>query len=97
MFKKVVEDDYHQKVESEETIKVNGIFHESYSYAKSEDSDGARLVKKPQSMILVMFDDGNKLEKDFILEMSGRVYVVTEKHNIKNLDVAFDVSLELKL
>lgn len=97
VFKKVIEDNFHQSVESEEEVVVKGIYHEAYSYAKSQDSDAARMVKKPQPMVLMLFEDGSKIEKDFSLMLGGSKYKVTAKHNVKNLDVAYDVSLELVL
>lgn len=96
-FKKTILDEFNQKKLTDEVVEVDGIFHESVSYIKSKNSEPARLVTKPQPMILVLFEDGEKIEKDFVLEFSGNEYVVSEKHNIKGLNVAFDISLEVVL
>ena len=97
VFNKVLKDDFRQNILTDEEVKVKGIFHENTTWMKSEDLDAARMVRKPQPKILTLYEDGIKLEKDFTMEFSGRKYVVSEKENVKGLNIAFDISLEVVL
>ena len=90
-------DDYHQQLdEVKEVATISGIFHEATSYVKGTNSDGGRMVSKPQPMILTLRDDNSRLlEKDDKVTIGSNTYYVIEKYDIKNLGVAYDISLEV--
>lgn len=89
-------DEYKQVSDDvQDSISVRGLFHTTNTYIKNTNSENARLVSKPQPMVLMLYEDGNKIQKDDRVEMQGNVYKVTEKNDINNFGVAFDISLEL--
>ena len=90
-------DDYHQQLdEVKEVATISGIFHEATSYVKGTNGDGGRMVSKPQPMILTLCDDNSRLlEKDDKVTIGSNTYYVIEKHDIKGLSVAYDISLEV--
>ena len=94
-FKKVEKDSYGQTKLSDKTICIKGIFHQTESFLKSEDSEGARIVKKPQPMVLALYDECLEIDKDDEMIMSNNRYKVVGKTNLNNLNVAFDISLEV--
>lgn len=77
-----------------EEVTVNGIFHTVNSYIKNTDSEGARLISKPQPRMLMLVEDGSKIGKDDVVVINGNKYKVTGKEDVSNFGVAFDVSLE---
>lgn len=83
--------------EIDSTIVVSGLFHTTNAYIKSSDSDGARLVSKPEPRILMLYEDGNTIAKDDEVEINGNKYKVVEKCDVNNFGVVFDVSLELEV
>lgn len=82
--------------EVKEEVTVNGIFHTVNSYIKNTDSEGARLISKPQPRILMLVEDGSKIGKDDVVVINGNKYKVTGKEDVSNFGVVFDVSLELE-
>ena len=80
-----------------EEVTVNGIFHTVNSYIKNTDSEGARLISKPQPRVLILAEDGSKIGKDDIVVVNGNKYKVTGKEDVGNFGVAFDMSLELEV
>lgn len=96
VFKKYEIDQYNQvSDEVKEEIEIRGIFHTTNSYIKGNESEGARLVSKPQPMILMLYEDGVNLEKDDQTEINGNLYKIIDKNDVNNFGVAFDVSMEL--
>lgn len=97
-FKRYKVDKYHQvsdEIESE--FSIEGIFHTTNSYVRNKGKDAATFIKKQQPMILCMFEDGNNVQINDIVSISGNDYVVNNKNNINDFDVAFDLSLEMKI
>lgn len=90
-------DDYHQQLDDvKEVATISGIFHEATSYVKETNSDSGRMVSKPQPMILTLCDDNSRsLQKDDKVTIGTNVYYVVDKHDIKGLGVAYDISLEV--
>lgn len=81
--------------EEEGRVEAKGIFHTTNNYIKESDSEGARLISKPQPMILLMYDDGSKVSKDDTVTLGENLYRVVEKKDVNNFGIAYDVSLEL--
>ena len=94
VFSIINKDKYGQTVDKEEQIEISGLFHTSSYYVKSNDSDGSRKVSKQRPMILVLFEDGKNIEKDYKVKISDKTYVVISKDNLQSLDIAYDISLE---
>lgn len=89
-------DEYKQvSDEVKESVVIRGLFHTTNSYIKNVDTEGARLVSKPQPMILALYEDGNKVQKDDEVEMQGHKYKVTALNDVNNFGIAIDISLEL--
>lgn len=90
-------DEYHQQLDEKNAVAtIAGIFHEATSYVKETNSDGGRMISKPQPMILTLCDDNSRLlEKDDEVTIGDNVYHVIEKHDIKGLGIAYDISLEV--
>lgn len=96
VFYKYEEDQFHQvSDEPSEEIEVLGIYHTTNSYINVNTKDGASISKKLQPMILVLYEDGEKINKEDKVVISGKEYVVNDKNNINSFDVAFDISLKL--
>lgn len=98
IFERYKVDKYEQvSNEIDKTVEARGIFHTTNSYIKSNDAEGARLVSKPQPMILMLYEDGSRVEKDDKVKIGNNVYKVVEKNDVNNLNIAYDISLELCL
>lgn len=96
-FKKYALDSYGQKTDTVgETIVIEGIFHETISQVKAlSETEGARVVSVPNSYILCLYEDANDIFLDDEVEINDEVYKVLNKVNVGNLNVAYDISLEL--
>lgn len=89
-------DEYKQLTdEVEKSFVVRGLFHTTNSYIKETASEGARIVSKPQPMMLMLVEDGNKISKDNKVSVGDCVYKVVSKTDVNHFGVVFDVSLEL--
>lgn len=95
-FNKVEKDEFGQNQKTDETVTVKGIFHEGTTFMSSTASDSAILVKFPQTKILMLFEDSEKIEKGFTVEYSGKIYKVSAKQNFNGLNIAVDCSLEVE-
>lgn len=86
--------------EIEKSITVKGIFHEGGGYGgmlniELYERDGARSISSMKPMILCLYEDGKELLIDDEVVIAGSKFRVVEKNNVKQIDVAFEVSLEL--
>lgn len=91
-------DKYQQKEKEPKTsYEVVGKYHVSTSYVKESADDNARLVSKSQPMLLVLFEDGEKMEKNDEVAINGKIFKVIYKTNVDELNIAYDVSLEMKV
>ena len=96
VFVKYKKDRFGQTSSEEETrVEAKGIFHTTNNYIKENDSEGARLISKPQPMILLMYDDGSKIDKDDKITLGENLYRVVEKKDVNNFGLVYDISLEL--
>lgn len=86
--------------EIEKSIIVKGIFHEGGGYGgmlniELYERDGARSISSMKPMILCLYEDGKDLVIDDEVVIAGSKFRVVEKNNVKQINVAFEVSLEL--
>ena len=93
--------DYNEIIDDEIDceFKIRGLFHEGGGYGgmlniELYERDGARTVSKMKPMILCMYEDGLPLEMDDWCSINNNIFRVVEKNDVKNLGIAFEVSLE---
>lgn len=84
----------------EKTFKLNGVFHEGGGYGgmlniEMYGRDGGRTVSKMKPMILCLYEDGVNLDTDDVVYIGDYKYHIVEKNDIKNLKIAFEISLEI--
>lgn len=96
-FKKNKYDELTDEVEAEFPIK--GIFHEGGGYGgmlniELYERDGARTFSRMKPMILCPYEHGKDLTIDDWVKISDTTYRIVEKNNVKNLNVAFELSME---
>lgn len=96
-FERYATDKYHQQSSDvEEVTLVFGIFHETVAYVRESGSDSGRMVSKSQPMILLLCDDeSKKIQHNDIVRIGDCTYHVVSKKDVKNLGVAYDISLEV--
>ena len=96
-FKRYGLDDYNQlSDEVTETFTFEGLFHETVKHIGLAESDGARIFNVPVSYILCLYEDGKAIKIDDQVEINEKVYRVTGKTDLNNLQIAYDISLELE-
>lgn len=90
-------DQYKQQLDSASKVAdVAGIFHETTAYVKETNSDGGRMISKPQPMILMLCDENSRLlQNGDKVTIGDRIYHIIEKRDLKGLGIAYDVSLEV--
>ena len=67
-FTRVVEDKYHRE-QGEINFTVKGLYHKTHSYQTKSSKDGSVMSKKPQPMILCLYNNSNN--NDEILVENG--------------------------
>lgn len=82
--------------ESENLESIHGLFHQTRSWIEQKTSEGTIKRSKPQPQILTLVDEAVKsLKIGDKLEYCGNTYKVSGIDNINNLDIAYDISLEM--
>lgn len=89
------EDKYHRPVEPVKTF-VKGLYHVSTSYANKISSDGATISKKPQPMLLCLYEDANTIKVGDQASINGTTMLVTGCENVQQLNVVMQISLEVQ-
>lgn len=98
-FIRKVADEFGEDTQEDTSIvTIDGLFHQSRGYiSQSSGSDDGRVIRsKPQPMILVLLDEYSELilSGDIVIYKNTK-YRVTGKNNLNNLDIAYDISLEM--
>lgn len=75
------------------------LFHDGGGYGgmlniELYERDGARTITKFKPMILCKYSDGFPLQMDDMVDINDNTYRVVEKNDVKNLGIAFEISLE---
>lgn len=83
----------------EQEFAFKGLFHDGGGYGgmlnfELYERDGARTITKMKPMILCKYEDGKNIVIDDAVFIAGIEYRMVEKNNVKNLDIAFELSLE---
>lgn len=100
-FLRYKQNEYHEITdEVEEQFLFKGIFHEGGGYGgmlniELYERDGARTVSKMKPMILCLYEDAKDLDMDDTVLIGDCRYLVVEKNDIKNMHIAFEISLEI--
>lgn len=77
------------------TIDIIGVYHEQSQAVQISTSNGVRYRTEKQPFILAEYGDASQLLADDGLVYNGVRYKVTGVHNVNNLDVYGDISLEV--
>ena len=81
-------------------FEFKGIFHDGGGYGGMlnitiYERDGARTITKMKPMILALYEDAKDIQMDDEVVIGGSKYLVTDKTNIKGLNIAYEISLEI--
>lgn len=101
VFTRYKTDSYHQLTDEIDCeFKVKGLFHEGGGYGgmlniELYERDGGRTVSKMKPMILCLYEDGVNLEMDDFVYVGDNLHKIVEKIDIKNLRIAYEISLEV--
>ena len=84
----------------EKQFDIKGLFHEGGGYGgmlniELFERDGARTTSKMKPMVLCSYEDGKDIEMDDWVVIAENKYNVVEKVNVKNLNIAYEISLEI--
>lgn len=101
VFTRYVKNQYKEITDEVELqIELQGVFHEGGGYGgmlniELYERDGSRSISKMKPMILCMYEDAKDIVIDDVVEIGNNRYRVVEKNDIKNFNVAFEISLEV--
>lgn len=95
VFNQPVIDDFGEPTAEFKEVDVTGVYHESQGYISKSVGDGTTSRSKPTSQILTLFPNGKTLSIGDTTKFNGKSYKVTGIKNVGNIDIAFDVSLEV--
>ena len=93
--------DFHEITdEVEKEFNLNGVFHEGGGYGgmlniEMYGRDGGKTVTKMKPMVLALYEDSIEVDTDDYVNIGDYTYKVVEKNDIKNLHIAFEISLEV--
>lgn len=93
--------DFHEITdEVEKEFNFNGVFHEGGGYGgmlniEMYGRDGGKTVTKMKPMVLALYEDSVEVDTDDYVNIGDYTYKVVEKNDIKNLHIAFEISLEV--
>ena len=73
---------------------IKGVFHETTGYATQTTSDASTIRKKSSPMIMVLWEEAQKLSHTDKLVFNGKSYRVNEIKNISEANLVADISLE---
>lgn len=93
--------DFHEITdEVEKEFNFKGVFHEGGGYGgmlniEMYGRDGGKTVTKMKPMVLALYEDSVEVDTDDYVNIGDYTYKVVEKNDIKNLHIAFEISLEV--
>ena len=85
--------------EVDKTFTFKGLFHDGGGYGgmlniELFERDGGRTFTRFKPMILCLFEDGDNIDTDDVVQISEDVFRVVEKSDVKSLGVVCEISLE---
>lgn len=93
-FKIITENEYHEKIESDELIKIIGIYHETTMFKTQMVTDGNVTRSENSPMILCLFEDAEKINVGSILNYADKIYTVVSVENVQNYNIACEIHLD---
>lgn len=78
-----------------ESFDIVGVYHEQSQRIQVSVSNDVRYRTEKQPFILAEYNGASKLEADDILHIGGVEYKVSGVHNVHNIGVYGDISLEV--
>lgn len=93
-FRKVVQNEYKENRLSDDSIELEGIFHESYTQVDVSNVGSARVEKVPSPSILAITREGNIPDLYDITNYKGKYYRVVGLKDVSNLEIATEIGLE---
>lgn len=94
-FTRIVEDKYHRK-QGEITITVKGLYHKTHSYQTVSSTEGSVTSKKPQPMILCLYNNTDNPQLGDKVVIGGKTMFVTGVEDIQEQHKVLQVSLEVE-
>lgn len=101
VFTRKQKNQYHEIVDdTETTIQIKGVFHDGGGYGgmlnlELYTREGSREYDKSKPMILCMVDDNSsQIIIDDEIQIRNVKYTVVDKVDLKNLGIAYEISLE---
>ena len=92
-FTRSVEDKYHRETETVE-FTVKGLYHQSSSYQQKTTDSGSVTSKKPQPMILALYEDGHLIKPGDKTVVNDVTLLVTGVVDVQELNAVVQLSLE---
>lgn len=99
LFQRSILDEYKQPINAPiDLCIINGVYHEaSYKHLASTASAAGVNVPEIEPMILCLKDENSdKIKSDDLVEVNGKIMIVTKVKDINNSGFAYDVSLRWK-
>lgn len=97
-FLQPVLDQFNEPTQETKHLEILGLFHQTRGWISISTSDGTAIQSKPQPQILTPINDSsNQISQGDTLKYCGKLYKVSGIDNIGNLNIAYDISLELVL
>lgn len=108
-FTRIVEDEYHRE-QGEITITVKGLYHKTHSYQSKSSKEGSVISKRPQPMILCLYNNSNNSDETLIeheitannpqlgdkVVVGGKTFLVTGVEDIQEQHKVLQISLEVE-
>ena len=94
-FHQVGIDEFKQPNKITGEYELKGLFHIIRTFISPKESDASRTTSKPQPMIMCIYVDGLQVSKDDLVSIGGSNYKVIAKDDKNDLNIIFDISLEL--
>lgn len=73
---------------------IQGVFHETTSYASKTTTEASTIRKKSSPMVLMLWESVGELHHKDVLTFNGKPYRVNEIKNIAEANLVADISLE---
>lgn len=73
---------------------IQGVFHETTSYASKTTAEASTLRKKSSPMVLTLWESAGELHHKDVLTFNGKPYRVNEIKNVAEANLVADISLE---
>lgn len=84
--------------EKQEVCSVKALYHATKGYATRMIGESSIVITKGMPMLLCVKDEmSDKIMKGDIVEVNGCKHVVSDKNNVNEYNILYDISLEVVL